>query len=445
MSAFANPSAAPTSDTGQEPVGLVPGGAKPRPWKTLLFVALAVAAAVSAYFLRPARRAMPAAAPTVRSVRVAAGVFRDSIRITGTTTALSFAMVAAPLLRGPDAGRSLNLIYLANAGAMVKKGDLVAQIDAQANKDHVDDVDAMVKQAEMDIKRRRAEQQIEEEAMRQNLRGAKSDLDKAILDYHTTEIRTAIDQELLKIYVDEAQAQYDELKQDYDTTLLSHKSEIKILEYTRDRHIRHRDRHATDIKRFTINASMPGLVVMQTFWRSGEMAQVQQGDQVSPNQPFMKIVDTSKMLVEASVNQVQSELIRIGQPAYVEFDAFPGLRLKARVRSVGALAAGGWRQNYYIRNVPVTLEILGHDPRLIPDLSAAVDVVLTEKPGSVLVPLEAVHSEKGRSVVFVKQNGSFRSREVELGPKNNVHAIVVSGLKSGEEIALQRPPAVKES
>ncbi|MCL4401970.1 MAG: HlyD family efflux transporter periplasmic adaptor subunit, partial [Acidobacteria bacterium] len=243
----------------------------------------------------------------------------------------------------------------------------------------------------------------------------------------------------------QAQAQYDELKKDFDTTLIGHKSEIRILEFTRDRHVRHRERHAHDIVKFTMNAPMPGLVVMQTFWRSGEMAQVQQGDQVAPNQPFMKVVDTSHMLVDASVNQVESEFIRIGQSASVVFDAFPALRLKAKVKSVGALASGGWRQNYYVRNVPISVAIEGSDPRIIPDLSAAVDVVLTEKPDSLLIPLEAVQSENGRNVVFVKENGQFRPREVELGPKNHIQTVVVSGLKAGEVIALQRPPNVQAS
>ena len=77
-------------------------------------------------------------------------------------------------------------------------------------------------------------------------------------------------------------------------------AEIRILELTRDRHQRHRDRHRVDVERFKIYSPMGGLVVMQSIWRGGEMGQVQVGDQVSPGQLFMKIVDTSSMQLEAT-------------------------------------------------------------------------------------------------------------------------------------------------
>src|SRR5213078_2267749 len=102
----------------------------------------------------------------------------------------------------------------------------------------------------------------------------------------------------------ESEATYKELLQEVQIQKVSFAAEIRILELTRDRHARHRDRHKIDIERFTINAPMTGLVVMQSLQRGGDTAQVQIGDSVSPGQPFMKIVDTSRMQVEAALNQV---------------------------------------------------------------------------------------------------------------------------------------------
>ena len=56
-----------------------------------------------------------------------------------------------------------------------------------------------------------------------------------------------------------------------------------------------------------------------------------------------------------------------GSPAReFAFDAFPGLTMKGRIYSIAALASGGWRQNYFIRSIPVRVAIEGSDPRLIP-------------------------------------------------------------------------------
>jgi multidrug efflux pump subunit AcrA (membrane-fusion protein) len=393
------------------------------------------------YLLRARPGQNPAAPAGVRTTRVTVGTLEEVIRLSGTTAARNFANIAAPRMRGPDSGRALVLIHLAKAGSMVKEGELMVQIDAQAIKDHVEDVHASVVQAEADIRKRKAEQAIEMENLQQSLRVAKANLEKARLDASASEIRTSIDQELLKLWVEEADAEYKQLEKDLGITEQLHASQIRILEFTRDRHARHRDRHAFDVTRFTMNAPISGLVVMQSIWRGGEMGQVQLGDQVAPGQPFMKVVDTSSMQVDATVNQVESEQLRIGQPVVVGFDAFPDLRLKGKVSSIGAMAVGGWRQNYFIRSIPVKVDIVEQDPRVIPDLSASADVTVNRKPNVLQVPLEAVHDEAGKTFVWVKRGNSFEKRAVQLGDSSNTHAAVESGLRAGEEVALQPPAA----
>ncbi|MEO8131420.1 MAG: HlyD family efflux transporter periplasmic adaptor subunit, partial [Bryobacteraceae bacterium] len=215
-----------------------------------------------------------------------------------------------------------------------------------------------------------------------------------------------------------------------------HKAEIKILEYTRERHTRHRNRHVVDLSKFTVKAPMNGLAVMSATFRGGEMGQFQQGDRVSPGQQFMKIVNPHTMQVEATVNQSESSEFRIGQHAKIHFDAFPGLELTGKVYSIGALAVGGWRQNFYVRNVPIRLMIEGDDPRVIPDLSASADILLASAENKTLVPLSAVQNENGKTAVYVKNGVGFERREVELGLKNDSQAVVQSGLSPGDEVRL---------
>jgi hypothetical protein len=98
---------------------------------------------------------------------------------------------------------------------------------------------------------------------------------------------------------------------------------------------------------------------------------------------------------------------------------------------------GGWRQNYFIRNVPVRLSIEGADQRLIPDLSGFADVVIEEKDRATLVPLNAVYQEGSKNFVYVKQGEKWNKREVTLGSSNNTHAVAMSGLSGDEEVRLQ--------
>jgi multidrug efflux pump subunit AcrA (membrane-fusion protein) len=149
----------------------------------------------------------------------------------------------------------------------------------------------------------------------------------------------------------------------------------------------------------------------------------------------MKIADTSTMQVEAYANQAESGEVRVGQKAEVRLDAFPGLEFTGHVESIGALATtSGWRQNYYIRRVPVRVTIDGHDPRLIPDLSASADILLGQSEPSVVVPLGAVHKDGNGNTLYVKDGERFVQRAVTLGLADNTSVAVTSGLRSGEQV-----------
>jgi multidrug efflux pump subunit AcrA (membrane-fusion protein) len=377
-----------------------------------------------------------AAVSVIRTAPITTGNLDHVIRVAGQTTAINFANITAPRMTGPEANRELILLRIATPGSWVKKGTLIAQIDAQALADHVDDINDTVQGAEADIRKREAEHGIEWENLQQTVRIAKSEMDKARLDYSVAEVKTDVERQLLKLALDEAEARYKQVQADLGFKKESQAAELAILRYTRDRHARHRDRHARDLRMFTVHAPMDGLVVMQQIWRGGEMGQVQQGDRVFSGQRFMQIVDTKKMQVEGFINQAESSDLRVNQHATISLDAFPGLHFKGRVYSIGALAVGGWRQNQYIRTIPVRVEIQGNDPRLIPDLSASANVVVASEQNKTLVPLSAVRDENGQTVAYVKQGGSFEKREVRLGLTNGTHGVVLAGLQPGEQVRI---------
>jgi hypothetical protein len=405
-----------------------------RPWVAAAVAFILIAGGIAAYRALSKARQQASPSAAIRTAKVFSGPLEITLRMSGQTSARNFANVTAPLLRGPEMRGSLVLMKLAKPGAMVHKGDLIAQLDAQSLEDHIDDLKDTVQQAANDVQKREAEQKVEWEDMQQTLRVAKSELDKAKLDYSAGEVKTDIERELLKLSMDEAQARYNEQLKDVAFRKASQESELKILKLTLERHSRHMARHTRDLEKFTMYASMDGLAVMANIFRGGEMAQVQLGDQVWPGQQIMKIVDTRSMQVEGSVSQSDSSELRLGQRVRIGLDAFPNKALTGRIYSLGALAVGGWRQNYYIRNVPVRVAIEGSDPMLIPDLSAHGDIILETLPDQLQVPIAAVDEQGGKATVRVKTATGWETRPVTLGKRNNAYVAVTSGLQAGEEV-----------
>jgi hypothetical protein len=407
----------------------------------LVFAAL-ILAGLSAYLLagRPQQAQKQASEAAVPTAAVRVGTVERIIRVAGQTSAKNFAVLTVPIFRGQGGRSGLSLTKLVAGGSRVRTGDIVAQIDPQTYIEQLDDLDASIAQADADLRKLKAQQALDWESLQQDLRTGKSAADKATLDNKAAGVKPAIEQELAKLDMDEAAAAYQQSLASEGFHKTSFEASLRVQEIAYAQQQTRRQRLAADIDHFTFRASMDGLAVVQTFVRSGsDMAQYQVGDAVTPGQTFLKIVDTASMQVEASANQAESSELRVGQPAAITLDAFPGLKFSGKVYSMGAMAVSGMFGSYYSRSIPLTVQIQGEDSRLIPDLSAAADVLVGRKENVLVVPIESVRSEDGKDYVFVRTARGFEKRQVEIGLQGAAQVEVRSGLSAGDQVALTVP------
>lgn len=338
---------------------------------------------------------------------------------------------------------TLVLQHLVKPGSMVKKGDVVAEFDRQFMLQRLDDYKSTMETARAQLAQQRANLDLARYTYKQNVEKAKAALEKARLDTRTLPVLSAIDAERVKLALEEAEAQYQQqlaqakfMEQQERAQLRYAELEFKSLE------IEYR-RAEANADRMLARASLDGMTVMQNIWRGGEMAQIQQGDQIYPGQFFMQVVDPNSMVINASVNQVDGEKVRIGMKARIRFDAYPGLEVPAHVVNVAAVPRSGGMRASFVREIPVRLKIDRMDPRIIPDLSCSVDVVLDEQHDTTVAPLSGLFSDPstGKQVVYIKQGEAWIRRQVETGLGNHL-VVTVKGLNPGEVIALDPPPSV---
>jgi len=300
-------------------------------------------------------------------VLIAADTQPRVLRLAGQISAKRVYSIAAPILGGPES-RPLGVIYLVKAGARVKKGQTIAQLEVKSMAEHGDSGSDPMKQAKSDMARRKAEQAVQWETLQQSLRQAKSDAEKAKLDARLASDLGDIERELLRLGVEETETRYTKLLEMVRLQRASFDAELRILDLTREREQRQQDRYARDLKRLTLTAPIDGLAVMQ--------GQVDQGVQILPGQVFMKVVDAQSMQLEAHANQAESSLLRVGQKANVRLDAYPEVSMPGHISSIGALAVSNGTAGYYIRNIAVNIALDGSDAKLMPDLAASGDVAL---------------------------------------------------------------------
>ena len=151
-----------------------------------------------------------------------------------------------------------------------------------------------------------------------------------------------------------------------------------------------RDEAALLVSYTEIRAPKAGIVARRS---------VEVGQRVEPGQPLLWIVPIEDVYVEANFKETQLEHMRVGQPATVTADAYPGVVFQGRVASLApgsgsafALlppenASGNWVK--VVQRVPVRIALeeppAAHPLRISLSVVATVDV--RDTTGSLLTPL----------------------------------------------------------
>jgi multidrug resistance efflux pump len=332
-------------------------------------------------------------------------------------------------------------------GSKVAKGQVVAEFDRQYMLLRLDDYRDSVSESEAALTTQTANLDTTRKAHQQMILTAKGALDKARLDMKTIPVLSAIDAERTRLAFDEAQARYQQLLREVPYLKASQDADIRNSELDLEESKLELKRAAANAERMVVRAPVNGLAVMETTWRGGEFGKIQKGDQVWAGQPFMKVVDTSSMLVSATVNQVDVEKVRLGAKARVKFDAYPDLQLTAHVESIGAMTMEAGQRENFVRQIPVRLRIEfpdgKPDPRVIPDLTVSADVEVSPPVRSeTVVPRGAIfRAGNGQPYVYVKERTGWSPRDVQVGAEDYLVAAIRSGLSAGDVVALDPPPS----
>jgi len=404
--------------------------------KPLLVAFVAVLLLVGLMALVPRVRAngsAPATGPA--AVQVGRGPFLKTLRLTGIIESVRYHNVATPRLVGVTGPNALIITKLARGGAQVAAGDLLVEFDRQTQLKAAFDKRAEYLDLEEQIRKKRAEHEQARARDDAELAVAANAVETARLELKKNEFLARILAEKNTLRMEEAQARLKQLQETFDLKRRAEQAEVRILEIQRDRARTAMQQAEQNASRMVVTAPLPGVVVLRMNWRGGQMVEIQEGEEARPGMPIMLVVDPSAMLVRVKVNQADLHVLRAGQPARISLDAYPGLEFPGRVEQVAPVGTTS-RLTERVRNFVAIVSIQGNHPKLMPDLSAAVDVELERTDNAIVLPRDAVAGEKDNFSVRVLDGGRVRQQAVTLGPMNDHEVVVASGLEPG--VTVQR-------
>ncbi|HEY1759431.1 MAG TPA: HlyD family efflux transporter periplasmic adaptor subunit [Bryobacteraceae bacterium] len=334
-------------------------------------VSVVAAALAAAWLLLP----LPAGHKLIPRAVVQAAASEPNpgtLRLTGRTQAVQAQAILAPQIAGQNLN-SLTITFLAPAGSHVKKGDLLARFDKTAQERDFLDQQAKLSDENDKVLEAQAKEIADRATDETEMTQAEDALSKAQLEMRKVEILSRIDAEKARQTLDETQATLAQLKDTFALKRKAAAAAIRIAEIERDATRRSRERAHANEALMQVLSPIDGISVLNSIWKGSNMGEAQEGDQVRPGVPFMQVVDPSAMEVQVKVNQEDVLALEAGQTAQVHLDAYPDLIFRGQLESIDPMGQPGDFSSK-LRVFSAMFSIQGTDPRLMPDLSAAVEI-----------------------------------------------------------------------
>jgi membrane fusion protein, macrolide-specific efflux system len=333
---------------------------------------------------------------------VEVGAIEDNVSATGTVQPLQFVDV------GTQVTGQLRTLHV-EVGDVVKKGQLIAEIDPTVFQFKVDTSRAALQNLEAQLLDRQAQSQLAELLAARNRKLKSAD---------------AVSEEILQqseAAAVQARAQVNAFKAQIQQANASLAGDEANLRYTR------------------IYAPISGTVVALNARQGQTLVSSQQAPVI------LRIADLSTMTVWAQVSEADVPRIAVGMPVYFNTLGLPERRWTSKVRQV--LPTPDAVNNVVLYNV--LFDVGNADAALKPQMSTQVFFRVASVDNALTIPEAALQSvakarkakdrgePRGKEksyLVRVLHDGQVEERSIAVGLQTRMQAQVLSGLAAGEQV-----------
>jgi len=193
-------------------------------------------------------------------------------------------------------------------------------------------------------------------------------------------------------------------------------------------------------------ATMSG-VVTKRYVEEGEL--ITSGvSTFSSGTPVLQVADLSRMLIKASVNEVDVQKVRVGLPVEITVDGARGVMFRGHVKklapaSLGAAESAALQKGEgAVVRFAVDVEVEQPNDVLRPGMSARCRIIVQRKQNVLRIPVDAVDGAGPNATVQVahetirggKPSVRYEKRTIITGLRGDNYVEVVTGLKPGDKV-----------
>jgi multidrug resistance efflux pump len=361
------------------------------------------------------------------------GDFIVSITETGELGAKNSVVVRAPSVR-----TNLQVLWLAEKGSNVEEGDTLIIFDGTEIQQRIEERRNELEKAEASFSKSRSSMASNMADLEAGLKSSQASYRQAELRLEQMQFEAAVVQEEQELALQQSGISLEQAEKRIEQQLIINAAELRTIQLDVNQAELSLEEEIKDLAQLTITAPQPGLVVYMKLWNGSSMAELRVGDTPWRRQALIELPDLNEMVVETAVNEVDVSHVKVDQRTTIIPDAFPDNVYSGLVVDVAGLGRVDEESEAEIKVFDVKVQLDEADVILKPGMTVSTTIIVTEIPDTLYIPLDAVFTYEGNTIVY-RSNAGFKRTQVELGTRNDNFVIVLSGLDEDDRVSLIDP------
>ncbi len=197
------------------------------------------------------------------------------------------------------------------------------------------------------------------------------------------------------------------------------------------------ERTETLLQYAKIVAPFPG-VITQRMVDPGAFIPAATSGTAAQNAAIVTLTDFERVRLQVPVPEVEASLVAVGQPVKCTLDALPGRNFE------GTVTRFSYALDESSKTMLAEIELPNPKLELRPGMYAVVKIGLERKADALLLPAEAVLTEKAGAFVFALAENKAKKLRVQTGFNDGAQVELVGGLEPGQRVILAGKQALND-
>lgn len=337
---------------------------------------------------------------------------------------------------------NLKITHIVKDGEEVNAGDTLIIFDPSEVQKGIVDAEGRLEISRAEMEKLIAQHESEQEELKADYEVTEISQEISKIRFESAIYESDIKKKEIQLNFDKAEIALAKAKEQIENRTKIQKEEIKQKQLSINQDIaRLREANET-LNKLSVTTPSPGIAIITRNWSSRNKYQV--GDQCWSGNLLIQLPDLSSLKAIVNINEVDIAKIKKGLEVEIKPDAFSDSIFTGVVSSVANLAINK-EGSSKIKVFPVEILINQTNKNLLPGLTVSCRLLIDKLDDVIYIPLEALHMEDGKNIVYKKVTGGYDRIEVETGENNSDFVVIRSGLDEKDKIALINPFKTEES